>query len=145
MFWFPDDRHVLYVVVDRSEQFAPPSTLGVKWELWVVDIVDKQPYQISTGSQGFHEPVISPQGNTIAVAAGSGYCDAGMCDYDLAFIKLSQYKPDGVIRAQDFGGIGFFLIDQRGGEPKQMAADPHFHEFTAISGGGEFPDIHPAG
>lgn len=105
VYWFPDEQHVLYVVVDQSEQGGAELFLDDKTELWIVDIINKKPYRISEASENFRGPLISPQGETIAVEAGTGYCDAGMCDSGLVFIQLEDYERVGAKRADEFGGM----------------------------------------
>jgi hypothetical protein len=118
--WFPDNQHLVYEVLDRSSAPDGP-TIDWAWELWIVDVESGETWQISQGDEQLHDPAVSPQGDVIAVVAGSGYGDAGMIDQQLGFMYLDVFlQRNDLIYAADFQG---FPADSVGSVYPTSAAD----------------------
>jgi hypothetical protein len=104
--WFPDGSHVVYTVVDRSEQTAPELFYLVTRTLWIADINTGEVAQISEAEENLHHPVVSPDSQHIAVIAGSGFGDGGRIDWALAFIALNDAGVrSSIVYQSDFDGI----------------------------------------
>lgn len=100
--WFPDERYILYTTIDRTEQIGG-STIGLKWQLWMLDWDTGDTYPISEPDERFHDAAISPEGKTIAAAAGTGYGDAGNMDLRLAFLSIdANYQRTATRYADEF-------------------------------------------
>jgi hypothetical protein len=116
--WFPDNQHILYTIVDRSEQIYAPATIGIRFELWIVDVLSGEKEQLRGGTPW--APAVAPDGRTIAVMEGSGWCDAGECDLTLVFLQLDEnLQPSASIGLDAFTfdpansfGWDMFPVDQ---------------------------------
>ena len=64
------------------------SSLAHKNELWLWDITADSLVAIGSLDDNYRWPVVSPDGNTVAVLAGSGYGDACVVDLRLIFLKI---------------------------------------------------------
>jgi hypothetical protein len=106
--WFDDSHHFLFVDRDRSGQ-QPGTTIGIKDELWIVDVPsgDRRLIYISeTSFQGHAAPLPSPNGRYIVGLEGSGYADACMIDSHLIFFELnSDYIINNVVKQAEFSGL----------------------------------------
>jgi hypothetical protein len=104
--WFPDGSHVVYTVVDRSEQTAPELFYLATRILWIADVNTGEVAQISEAEDNLHHPVVSPDSQHIAVIAGSGFGDGGRIDWALAFIALNDAGVrSSIVYQSDFDGI----------------------------------------
>jgi hypothetical protein len=106
MAWFPDGKHLVYTNVDRSQQFNPPMAIGLRFELWVVNIKNKERYRLSTAEERLWKPMISPNGRYIAAVVGTGWADACLYDKGLVFLSLDrEFHRIAKYEAEDFAGI----------------------------------------
>ena len=104
--WFPDGKHLVYTIVDRSQQFNPPNAMGLRFELWVVNIKNYERYRLSTAEERLWKPVISPNGRYIAAVVGTGWVDACLYDKGLVFLSLDrEFHRIAKYEAEDFAGI----------------------------------------
>lgn len=100
--WFPDGQHLLYVTFDGGNG----SPLDRMWDMWVVNVDTGQAWQINQPDERLHDPAIVPQGDVIAVVAGTNYGDAGLIDRQLAFVFLTlDLQRSAVVYAAEFQGI----------------------------------------
>jgi hypothetical protein len=88
--WFPDGKHLVYTDVDRSRQFEPTVSMGLQFELWVVNVKTKERHRLSTAEERLRKPIVSPDGRHIAAIAGSGWGDACLYDKSLVFLSLDR-------------------------------------------------------
>ena len=103
--WFPDNKRILYVALDRSMAPLGP-TLEWKWRLWVIVLATGEKYPLSEESEKLHDPALSPQGDIIALVKGTGYGDAGFVDSELVFMYLdASFKRNTTKSFTEFQGI----------------------------------------
>lgn len=104
--WFPDSRSLLYTERDRTRQLSPNQDAGVTNKLWILDTETGERHMLSSDLENFHNPQISPDGQYIAVLAGSTKVEG--CSYSptLAIIRLDgTLKRKAVFRLSDFSGL----------------------------------------
>jgi hypothetical protein len=104
--WFPDGKHLVYTDVDRSQQVNPPNSMGLQFELWVMNVKTKERHRLSTAEERLWKPVVSPDGRYIAAIAGTGWGDACLYDKGLVFLSLDQALQ----RVAKYGAEGFYGI-----------------------------------
>jgi hypothetical protein len=103
--WFPDNETLLYVTLDRGDAPEGP-TIGWQWEIWAINVVSEETWSISQNDDTLHDLSISPDGDVIAVVAGTGYGDAGLVDTTLAFVYLdTSLRRNALVLANEFNGI----------------------------------------
>ncbi len=85
--WLPDGQSVIYTLMDQSER-QWPTTLGIKYSTWLIQGNDSVPKKLA---DGIYDLQMSPNGQTIAAALGSGWYDP--CMVDLGTV-LSQVGSD---------------------------------------------------
>lgn len=106
--WFPDSRHFLFVDRDRSGQI-PPTTIGIRDDLWLVDVptgVMHLLYESDTSFLGHSGPAPSPTGKYIASLEGSGFGDACLVDSHLIFFELApDLRSIRVVKQEQFSGL----------------------------------------
>jgi hypothetical protein len=86
--WYPDGKHILFSVRDRSGQHISPGLPRFGDELWVVNLEtgEAYPFQDQFGQatgEGLHHPYVSPDGLYVAAIEGSGWADACFVDRKL--------------------------------------------------------------
>jgi hypothetical protein len=104
--WFPDGKHLVYTDVDRSLQENPPNSMGLQFELWVVNVKTKERHRLSTAEERLWKPYVSPDGRYIAAVAGSGWGDACLYDKGLVFLSLDRALQ----RVAKYEAEGFYGI-----------------------------------
>jgi hypothetical protein len=106
--WFEDSRHFLFVDRDRSGQLSG-TTIGIKDDLWIVDVPSGEMrliYKSESAFQGRVGPLPSPNGRYIAGLEGSGYGDACIVDSHLIFFELnSDFIITNVLKQAEFAGL----------------------------------------
>jgi hypothetical protein len=103
--WFPDNETLLYVTLDRGDAPEGP-TIGWQWEIWAINVVSEETWSISQNDDTLHDSAISPDGDVIAMVAGTGYGDAGLVDTTLAFVYLdTSLQRNALVLANEFNGI----------------------------------------
>lgn len=131
--WFPDNQRLLYVALDRSMAPQGP-TFDWKWRLWAVVLATGEKYPLSEESEKLHNPIISPQGDIIALTKGSDYFDAGAVDTELVFMYLDAFFKRNTTKSfLVFDGIPPNSLS--GAYPIKVSSKPYPGEWVGI---GEF-------
>jgi dipeptidyl aminopeptidase/acylaminoacyl peptidase len=98
--WLPDGRHLVYALIDTRGQLDPPTSLGIRYSLWLVSADGGAPRKLADDG---HDVAVSPDGRVVAALRGSGYFDACGVDWGRLFVRLS---PDldsvDVVDVRDF-------------------------------------------
>ena len=103
--WLPDSQHIVFVDRDRSQQQAP-TDLGIRDDLWIVDILSGESHLLYQNTVSFGNFSPSPDGNFIASIEGSGFADACFVDSRLIFFELaSDFRTARSIKQEQFSGI----------------------------------------
>jgi hypothetical protein len=103
--WLPDSQHIAFVNRDRSQQ-QPPTNLGIRDDLWIVDTQSGESYLLYQNTVPFGKFSFSPDGRYISSVEGSGFGDACFVDSRLIFFELaSDFRTARSIRQEAFSGI----------------------------------------
>lgn len=103
--WLPDSQHIIFVDRDRSQQQAP-TNLGIRDEMWIVEIFSGESHLLYQNAVPFGEFSFSSDGRYIASIEGSGYGDACFVDSRLIFFELaSDFRTARSIKQEKFSGI----------------------------------------
>lgn len=103
--WLPDNRHILFVDRDRSQQ-VDGLKVGIRDDLWIVKVVSGEPHLLYKNTTLFGKLVLSPNVHYIASIEGSGLGDACAMDKRLIFIELSSdYQFVKIVQQSQFIGI----------------------------------------
>jgi len=106
--WFPDSRHLLVVDRDRSQQI-PGVTVGIRDDLWLVDmdLLETRLLYESDAMLGVNVGLaVSPDGRYVAASEGSGFGDACFVDVRMTFFEVAaDFKSVKVIEQKSFAGI----------------------------------------
>ena len=104
--WLPDNRHLLFVDRDRSQQ-GGVALMGVLDDLWIVNVVTGETRALARGTTPLlQQLVISPDGHYIAAVEGSGFGDACIVDSKVVIFELSEDLRQVTRHGQDdFTGI----------------------------------------
>jgi hypothetical protein len=104
--WLLDNRHLVFVDRDRSNQKAL-SPFGVRDTLWIVDVATGELHMLFQNDTAlFGSLVVSPDNQYIAGVEGSGYSDA--CSVDSRVVVFALDKDLQSVRRygqSDFNGI----------------------------------------
>lgn len=107
--WFPDSQHLLVVDRDRSKQVAAGLSVGVRDDLWIVDISSLKTNLVhasDTRMSGNTGLVLSPDGRYIASIEGSGFGDACFVDTRMIFFEIAgDYQSVKAIEQEQFTGL----------------------------------------
>lgn len=104
--WFPDNRNLLYTESDRTRQITPNQNVGITHKLWILDTETGERHQISSDYEDFHNPMVSPEGQYIAVLAGATVTEGCSSSPTLAIIQLDgNLKRKAIFRLSDFKGL----------------------------------------
>lgn len=103
--WLSDNQHILFVNRDRSQQQIP-TNLGIRDDLWIVDILSGESHLLYQNTVAFGSFSFSPDGHYIASIEGSGFGDACFVDSRLIFFELaSDFRSVRTIKQEQFSGI----------------------------------------
>jgi hypothetical protein len=104
--WFPDGKHLIYTNVDRSLQENQRNSMGLRFELWVVNVKTKERHRLSTAEERLWKPLVSPDGRYLAAIVGTGWGDACLHDKGLVFLFLDRaLQRVAKYKVEDFYGI----------------------------------------
>jgi len=107
--WFPDNQHLVYGIFDRRYErleYAGTSMSGIRHQLWVINGLTGEQFQLGSSSENLRTPIISPDGRYVATRAGSGYGDACGVDWRLTIIELDdQFGRRVLHNLNDFAGL----------------------------------------
>ena len=103
--WLPDSQHIVFVDRDRSQQ-QPPTNLGIRDDLWIVDIQSEESHLLYQNTVPLGKFSFSSDGRYISSIEGSGFGDACFVDLRLIFFELaSDFRTSRSIRQEEFSGI----------------------------------------
>jgi hypothetical protein len=106
--WFPDNRHIIYADRDRTKQLGLFGDIGITHQLWILDVITGERYMIGSADENFHHPLLSLDGQYIAVMSGSNHKDACQASPLLVFIELDQeLHRKAVYQLKDFAGLPY--------------------------------------
>ncbi len=100
--WLPDGTAVVYTLADERERIEG-TTIGIKYSVWSLTLAGPAPIKLA---DGVHNVQVSPDGQTIAAQAGSGFGDACFVDLQATFLFLAPDRTSAsLISVADFAGL----------------------------------------
>lgn len=121
MDWFPNGRHLIYAVRDRSRQVNERQAWGIIHELWVLDVENGMRYRVSTKEENLHTPRVSPSGRYIAVLSGNQIGNTCFESPRLSFLFFdSALQRQAVHKVYEFIGLPFADPEHNGIHPMDV-------------------------
>lgn len=84
--WLPDGQHVVYTLMDKSQQKHPGVPFGIEYSVWVTPIDQVAPTKIA---DDVHDLEVAPSGRYISALRGTGYGDVCVIDWHPVFLLLA--------------------------------------------------------
>jgi hypothetical protein len=84
--WLPDGQHVIFTLMDKSQQKHPGVPFGIEYSVWVTSIDQFTPTKLA---DGIHDLEVAPNSSYIAALRGSGYGDVCVINWHPVFLLLS--------------------------------------------------------
>jgi hypothetical protein len=106
--WLPDDKHLIFVDRDRSEQ--NPVGMGIRDDIWIVNVETGQNTMLFEDNDELMRPFVvsaaSASGYYVASVEGSGFFDACFVDMKVVIFEINPELESGSRFVQeDFAGL----------------------------------------
>ncbi len=101
--WLPDGQHVIYTLMDKSQQEHPGVPFGIEYSVWVTPIDQIAPTKIA---DDVHDLEVAPSGRYISALRGTGYGDVCVIDWHQVFLLLTpDLKSAQLISAENWAAL----------------------------------------
>ena len=127
--WFPGGEKIVIASRIVTDPSAPFPTFAHRNELRLWDLATNSLVDIGTQDDNYRSPLVSPDGNIIAVIAGTGYGDACGVDSLLVLLKMNGTNVAEKLTIEDFnfGSIdteyGVWTVDTNPAYKAKQPAD----------------------
>ena len=106
--WFPDSKHIIMSIRDRTRQDLSASPSNARDELWIIESDSGLRVRISTPDENLHLPSVSPDGHFVVAISGTGQYEACKADLSLSVIELDEnYNRISIQDLDRFAGFPF--------------------------------------
>jgi hypothetical protein len=100
--WLPDGTTAVYTLADERERIEG-TTVGIKYSVWLLKLAESAPIKLA---DDVHDAQVSPDGQTIATQAGSGFGDACLVDLQTTFLLLAPDRTSAsLVSVAGFSGL----------------------------------------